>query len=831
MASGFRQWQWLVRRDWQVREVRIMIAAIWIAVATVATVSLFADRLQQSVDASGRQFLAADRQLRGSFKPPESWLREAQRLNLRHARMLRFTTMLADGAGLQLTQIKAVGPRYPLAGLVQVRNGLQAPVQSLDHGPAPGRIWVDARLLSLLNVTVGDQVSVGRLKLSISRVLVQEPDAGFSFGGLAPHALMNLGDVPATGVVQPGSRLRWIDFFSGPADSLARLHRHIKPELRPDQRWVSVKEGRPAVSRTIERAHRFLLLGGSLAVLLALLAIAVASRQYAVRQLDAVALLKTLGLTHRRIILMYAGRLLAWGVLGTLLGVLTALPFAAFLSSLAERMLGASLAGSTRPLAAWPSLVTAVVAVTAFAFPPIWRLRHVPPMRVLREMASEGAGRIRLDVVVAALAAMVLLGLYGREPWLVASLAGGSLLLALAVGVLGYMGLAFLRRLHHGGGIWRLALLGIRRHQRSALSQVAVTALVVMLAGVLYLVRTSLLQDWRAQLPLDAPNEFLINIAPDTVPRIKTFLSGYQLQSSRFYPMVRGRLTAINGEGVDKAVANPERVEALHRELNLTWSDNLPTDNHLVEGRWWSAVPARGPPPISVEKRLAGELGLSVGDRVSFVIGDRTLQTRVASIRTVDWESMRPNFYVIFPPGALDGLPVTWINSFYLPPGQRDLLNHLSRAFPTVTVLDIEHLLSRVRDIIGQVTGAVQSLLVMVLAAAVLVVIAILGVTLPERQREGALLRTLGGSRRQLVVSALIEFALLGLMAGLIGVLAAELAVWALQYRLFSGQFQWHLTIWIWLPPAAAILLAAVGVLQVRGVVRVSPMSLLRRLD
>ena len=831
MAAWLRQCFWLLRRDWQVREVRIMVAALWVAVATVATVSLFADRLQQSVDASGRQFLAADRQLRGSFKPPPAWQKEAVRLGLRHARMVRFSTMLSAPRGLQLTEIKAVGGHYPLAGRIQVRNGPRTPIQRLDHGPSRGRIWVDARLLSLLNIGIGDRVGVGRLQLQVSRILIQEPDASFNFGGLAPHALMNLDDVPATGVVQPGSRMRWVDFFSGPTADLERFHRLIRPEMRPDQRWVGVREGRPAVSRTIERAHRFLLLGGSLAVMLALVAMAVASRQYAVGQLDVVALLKTLGLPHRRIVSLYAGRLLVWGLGGTLLGLVTALPFSYFLLDLARQLLAAPLAGSYRITAVWPALVTALVAMAAFAFPPIWRLRRVPPMRVLRDLSFRGAGRVHLDLALAVVAALVLLWLYGRELWLVIALSLGALVLGLSILALGYLGLAALRRLRHGRGLWRLALLGIRRHQRSALSQVAVTALVVMLAAVLYLVRTSLLQDWRAQLPPDAPNEFLINIAPQAVSQVRRFLSDHHLEASRFYPMVRGRLTAINGRAADKVVTNAQSVEALHRELNLTWSATLPPGNRLVSGHWWSSGEDKGMPPVSVEQRLARELGLSLGDRVTFAIGDRQINARVASIRTADWQSMRPNFFIIFPPGALKGFPVTWINSFYLPAAQRDLLTSLSKRFPTVTVLDIDHLLARVRAIVNQVVGAVQALLAMVLVAAVLVVIAVLSATLPERKREGALLRTLGGSRRQIRFGALLEFALMGLIAGLAGVAAAELVVWALQYRLFSGEFRWHPSVWLWLPPAAAILLALVGAAQLRDVVRVSPMTLLRSLD
>lgn len=831
MKLWFRQWRWLARRDWHLREVRILVVALWVAVATVATVNLFADRLQQSVSASGSQFLAADRQLRGSFKPPQAWLDRAHNLGLRHARMLHFSTMLSSGTQLQLTEIKAVGAHYPLAGKVQVRAQPKAPLQRVGHGPAPGHIWVEARLLPLLHVKVGDAVTVGRKTLMITRLLVQEPDAGFSFESLAPRALINLQDVPATGVVQPGSRIRWVDFFSGSDPALAQFHQFIKPHLRPDQRWVGIQQGRPEVSRNIDRAHRYLLLGASVAVLLSLLAMAVASRQYALRQLDAVALLKTLGLTHGRIASLYGARLGALGLVGTVLGLIAAWPLNLLLVHMAQQMLGTELAGHTRIGSMWPALVTAVVAVGVFAFPPVWRLRRVPPMRVLRDLAFQGAGRVRWDLVMAIVAALALLELYARQPWLVVALTGGALILILFVGGMGVLGLLLLRRIRHGAGIWRLALLGIRRHHRAALAQLGVTALVVMLAAVLYLVRTSLLSDWQAQIPPQAPNQFLINIAPDAVPQVKQFLNQHDLKASRFYPMVRGRLTAINGQPVDKVVANAAHVEALHRELNLSWSEKLPQDNKLVSGDWWPSGKVGEPVPISLEQRLAKQLNLSVGDKVKFVLADRSLETQVRSIRKVDWTSMKPNFYVLFPPKALQGFAVTWINSFYLPPGRNNTLNQLVHQFPTVTVLDIQHLISRLRDIIHQVTSAVQALLVMVLAAAVLVVMAILGATLPERQREGALLRTLGGTQKQLVWASLMEFAILGLLAGLVGVLAAQVVLWGLQYRLFSGAFQWHGGVWLWLPPASAVLLALVGVAQLGTVLRVSPMTLLRRLE
>ncbi|WP_227519967.1 ABC transporter permease [Mangrovitalea sediminis] len=819
---------WLGRRDWALREVRVTLLAVLVAVATVATIGLFADQLQRSVMASGSQFLAADRQLRGSQPMAEDWLKDSATLGLRHAAMVRFSSMLFADQHLQLASVKAVGSAYPLAGQVTVRDTPSGPVRRLAHGPAPGKLWVDARLLPLLHINVGDSVQVGQASFKVAAILVQEPDAGLSMLGLAPRVLMNLDDVAATGVIQPGSRVAYVDFFSGSDPQLSRFHDWLKTRLRPDQRWIGVKEGRPAVSRTIDRAERFLMLGGSLAVLMALVAIAVASRQYAIRQLDTVALLKTFGLTQARINRLYLGRLASWTLIGTGGGLLLALPLWFALAQLAKRWITTPLAWSLNPVALWPAAVTAVVALFAFALPPIVRLRKVPAMRVLRSLPGVDLVGIVPDVTLALLAMVALIALYARNLWLVAALLGGLAALLLLLVLIGW-GLAnLLSRVGQGGGTWRLALIGMRRHRRALLSQVAVVGLTMMLVGTLYLVRTSLLQSWQRQLPAEAPNEFLVNIAPDAVPQVRRFLDQNNLSASHLYPMVRGRLTEINGKPVRQVVSDANEVEALNRELNLTWMEKLPADNKLVEGRWWRTGITD---EVSVEQRLAEKLGLHPGDRVTFVIGAQQLTATVASIRSVDWESMRPNFYVAFPPGALADYPATWITSFYLPHAQRLLLDRFNREFPTITVLDIAHLINRIHDIVGQITQAVEALLVMILAAALLVVIAVLGATLPERQREGALLRTLGARRATLVRSTLLEFALIGAMAGLAGVAAAEGAVWLLQYRLFSGTFEWHLGLWLVLPVLSALLMAVVGRLQLKPVLTVSPMLLLRQLE
>jgi putative ABC transport system permease protein len=422
-----------------------------------------------------------------------------------------------------------------------------------------------------------------------------------------------------------------------------------------------------------------------------------------------------------------------------------------------------------------------------------------------------------------------LVWLYAREITLVLALLGGLAALLVILVVLGWLMVVGLRRVSGGGNAWRLALVALYRHRRASLAQIAVFSMTLMLACTLVLVRSSLLDDWQAQLPEDTPNHFLINIAPDAVDEVEEFLQARSLPLDTLYPMVRGRLTELNGQPVQEAVSKDERVGALNRELNLTWMDQLPDDNRIIDGEWFEKGQTSG---VSVEAELAEKLGLKLGDRLGFTIGSDKVSAEISSIRTVQWDSMKPNFYMTFPPGgALDTMPATWITSFHLPSEQKSELNEFSRAFPTISVLEVDRIIERIRSIVQQVTQAIEAILVMILAAALVVMAAVVSATLQDRQREGALLRTLGGRQSLLVRSTMVEFALLGFFAGILGVASAEATVWALQYRMFEGEFSWHWGVVLPIPLISALLLSIFGRLQLKPVLEVSPMLLLRRLE
>ncbi|SFM21010.1 ABC transporter permease [Marinobacter zhejiangensis] len=819
-----------VSRDMRERDVRVVILALVVAVATVATIGLFASLLQRTLVASASTFLAADRQLEAEHgRPiPAEWWQAAESRQLDTARMVEFSTMVFGNDRFQLVSVKAVDDGYPLRGDVEIQPGLAGERVTVGHGPARGEVWLNPRLLRLLSLDLGDTVEVGNLTLTVTNLLIREPDGGFSMAALAPRIMMHADDVPATGVVREGSRVEFVALFAGQEEQLEDYYRWLEPRLEPAHDWKSVKDGQ-ALSRSLERAERFLNLGGSLAVLLAAVAVAVASREYALGQRDTVALLKTLGVTGHRIAAMYLKKLLLWGVAGCLAGLVIALPLvwalALALAAILERPV--DLVFDAHALV--PALLTVLVALFGFAYPPIRRLRGVAAMRVLRSDPGESSWKASGDIVIAGLAVFGLVWFYAGEPMMVLGLLGGAVVLLAVLSLVAWLLVLGLRRVAGGASAWRLALVALYRHRHSTLSQISVFAMTIMLAVTLVLVRSSLLDEWQGQLPADAPNHFLINIAPGDVEAVSGFWQerGYPLED--LYPMVRGRLTELNGQPVKEAVSKDERINALNRELNLTWMPAMPEDNRLVAGQWFGPGDTRG---VSVESELAEKLGLKLGDRLGFTIGADTLTEPVTSIRTVQWDSMKPNFYMAFPPGSdLEAMPATWITSFYLPASGKNQLNDFAEQFPTVSVLEVDHIIERIRDIVSQVTQAIEAILALILAAALVVMAAVVSATLRDRQREGALLRTLGGEQRLLVRSTMLEFAVLGFIAGILGVVAAEFAVWALQQKLFDGGFRWHWNVVLPVPLASAVLLALFGRWQLGPVLSVSPMLLLRRLE
>jgi len=818
----------LLGRDWRAGELHILAAAIVIAVAASTAIGFFTERLGRGLENQSADFLGADLVLVSPRPVAAAWLEQARGRGLRVSETLEFASVVVSGETLQLASIRSVDAAFPLCGSLRTAPRpfvADAPARGI---PEPGEAWAAPRLLTALSLQPGDRVEVGATSLVISRVLTFEPGQVGDVFGLSPRLLVNAADVPAMQVVQPGSRLSYQYLFAGETRALNGFRNWLQPRLGPSHRLVGVHEGRRAVGSALERAERFLGLAVIAAIVLAGVAIVMAARRYSERHFDVSAMLRCLGASQRDLLWLYTMQLAALGLLASALGCLLG-----WLAQLGLLVLLAEVLPLTPSVPGlWPvlaGLATGLVVLAGFALPPVLRLRGVPPLRVLRRDLAPLPSNAWLVYGIALAAIVALMWRYTDSPMLLLAVLAGSVTAVAVLGLLAYVLLTLGRRLHLRVGIaWRFGLNNLWRRRASSLSQILAFSLALLAMAVLGLVRTDLLSTWKNQLPADVPNHFAVNILPCQVDTVRGFLAAHALQTSQFYPMVRGRLTRINGEAVRRAVSREARDDnALNRELNLTWTLGLQADNRIVAGHWFQAADT-GRPLVSVEAKLAERLGIGLGDELGFTVGAEAFTARVNSIRSVQWDSFRPNFYMVFPPGVLEKFAATWMTSFFLPPGDKPVLVDLVHDFPAITILEMDLIIEQVGRIFSQVTLAVEYVLVFVLLAGFAVLFASLQASLDERLYEGALLRALGASRRQLRAGHLAEFAALGLLAGLVAAIGTECLAWVLYTRVLHFDYSFKWPVWVLTPLLGALLIGAAGYHGTRPVVRRSPVLLLR---
>ncbi|MCR4332176.1 MAG: FtsX-like permease family protein, partial [Sulfuricaulis sp.] len=704
--KNFRLALRLLVRDWRAGELRLLAAAVVIAVGAVTAIGFFSDRLNRAMTYQSADLLGADLRLTSPEPAPSSWLKEAAGQGLRYAETIEFASVVVNAEKLQLSSVMAAGPGYPPRGALRTAPALYAPDTKTGDIPAPGSAWVEPRVLQALGLTIGGRIEIGSAAFSVTRVLTYEPGRAGSFFTFAPRALIPLADVAATGVVQPGSRVNYSYLFAGTDADLARYQTWLTPRLGANHRLLDVRDGNSSIGRALGRAERYLGLTSLLAVILAGVAIAMGARRYSARHFDVSAMLRCFGATQRDIVVLFAPQFLLLGLAASALGCALGWLAQEAIFYLLEDLRPAGLPpAGVAPVAF--GFFTGLIALAGFALPPLLRLKHVPPLRVLRRELAPLPPSAWIVYGSAAAAVLVLMWRYTGSLLLTAGVLAGSLAAAGALAALAGALLAMSRRMPRRVGVaWRFGMNNLWRRTRTSIGQILAFGLALMAMAVIALLRTDLLSTWQTQLPPDTPNHFAFNILPQDVAAMQRFFATNRIQTSALYPMVRGRLTEINGKPVTQAVTKEEsNNEALQRELNLSWTGSVPPDNRLVRGTWWE-TPAPGK-RVSVEEKLARKLGIELDDELRFSIAGETLRARVASIRSVQWDSFHPNFYMIFPPGALDDFPATYLTSFHLAPDHKSLLTALVRAFPAVTVLEMDQVLAQVRVILGQVTAAV----------------------------------------------------------------------------------------------------------------------------
>jgi putative ABC transport system permease protein len=826
-------------------ELWVIAFALMLAVLTVVSLSGITDSVRSALMQRSSNFTAADKVLRSSSPFQPEILQQAEQLGLQTAQQIQFNTMLFAGDNMQLVNVKAVSSQYPLRGelLLDTTAGQNSIV-------APGSVYLEARLAQILAVRVGDLLDVGAAKLKVGGIILEEPDAPLNLFGGQPRVMMHLSDVAATEVIQPGSRISYRYLFAGSEVKLKQLETDIKPLLNANDRWQQL-DRQSAVGSALDRAERFLLLAGLLGIVLAAAAAAVAANRYSQRHQMAVAVIKALGVTAplaRKIYFSHLALVTGFASLcGLLLGLLANFAVQGILGQWIE---GYQAVFSSK--SAWLGISTALICSLLFSLRPVWRLTAVPAIEVLRQ--QNGDSRIDYwQLLSGSVAVLALMWLFSGDIWL-----SGMLFLACAGFGLCLLGFAAVlvrvaKPMAAGqSSALKLALANLRRRLWQNSFQLMTFSLALFLTLVLYFLRAELLEQWKQQVPENAPNQFLVNMTATEKDQIAQQLQQAGLATGTFYPMISGRVLAVNGEmlqepeqddgaaprsnqaskqqsseqsAAQQSTAEPASGrQGFGRELNLSWLSELPANNQITAGQWFD-----GPAQVSVEQQQAERLQLKLGDKLTFAIGGQQFDATVSSFRKVDWNSLQPNFFMLLSPDLMEHFPATYLTAFYLPETQQSVLTALLKQFPTVSVISVAVILQQVTSIIDQVSLALTLILTLVFAAAVLVLVAQVQATVEQREQELAILRTLGARGRFLRQAVLYEFAALGLLAGVFATILAEVLLAIVQMRMFQLPFNLHQSLWGLGPVTGVVLLTVLGALLLRGILQPTPASLIRR--
>lgn len=818
----------LLGREWHSGELRVLISALLVAVAGITAVGFFVDRIEGAMEGRASQLLASDLLVTSRDPIPEELEVKAKTRGLATARTLTMRSVVLAGETMRLTEVKAVTKGYPLRGTLMDSSEPFGQGRRTNEIPASGTAWLEGRLLAALGLQVGDRFELGAASFTIDRVLVSEPDRGGQLFNIAPRVMINMDDVEATQLVLPGSRVRHRLLFAGETGDVDDWRLSLDGQLPKNLELQGIRSARPELRRALERAEQFLGLAALVGVMLAGAAIAVSASRHARRHLDTAALMRCMGASQRSVVRIFALQLLvlalACGCIGSGLGYLGQFGLSELVGGLVVKDL--PTAGVTPLLA---GMAIALVTLAGFGVPPLARLKDVPPARVLRRDLT-GQSLPSWAVYASSLVTLALIAWWQAGHWkLAAMVLGGTIgtVIVLAGGAwLMVKGLNLGRT--HSGSALRFAIAGLTRRASSSVAQVVAFGLGMLALMLLTLVRGELLDEWKGALPADAPNFFLINIQPDEVNDVRNYLEKEGLQLSAFYPFIRGRISSVNGEQLDaEGFADPRARRLSEREHNLSFVAMQPTHNTLSAGRWWNPNDSTAA-EFSVEHDIARTLGLEIGDALAFDIAGEEVVGKITSTRNVEWESFNVNFFFVGNPALMQEQPATYATSFHLPEGERRVLAEMVRRFPSITVMDVDALMTQVRGIMDHASTGIEYVFGFTLIAGLMVLLATIQSTLDERRHESAVLRTLGARRKLLVSSLLIEFALLGALAGALSAAAANVIGLVVADQIFGFSLSLQPEMWLAGVGFGAVGVAVAGYLGTRSVLNQPPLHTLR---
>ena len=834
----------LLEHEFRRGELTIICLAIVLAVATVFSLSGFSGQIKQALLTSSSSYIAADRVLRTSRVIDPEILLKSKQLQLKVAEKVETESMVFAGERMLLSELSVISDLYPLRGQLKVKHSVAQQVATVEHAPPQGSVWVEPSVLNRLNVKLGDQLDVGLASFVIAGIITDIPDRSYRAFIAGPTIIVNIKDLPKTQLVQPGSRLTYKYLFAGDNEAIQALESWVQPKLNDAQRFYDAKQAQSRLSNTLTTAEKFLSLASLLGIVLAAVAVAVASRRYGQRHQPMVAVFKALGADLSHIRKLYY---LHWSLL-SLISISIGLAVGYALLVLGVNAIDSYLSLDNTQLGFQPfgiAVITGLLCAVAFAVEPLKKLVNTSPLKVIRGFNEEKSARFGLHQLVPLLALFALLMLFSQDLRMSLSLLAGGIIVSVIL-------LAFGRGLmsagrsvgSQAGKSWHLALANLKRRASENSVQLVSFTIAIKLLLLITVMKTSIISEWQQQFPENTPNHYVMNIAQEQLADINSFVDQNNIQSQGFYQVFRGRLAEINSEELvsraelkdaekqrkETGEDNDETRQArqgVGRELGLTWHDDIPYQNKLVEGQWWTASDKEG--QVSVESGMAERLSIKLGDKLTFDIGGQRFTVPVTSIREVNWQSRQLNFIMVFNKPVLEAFPATFISAWMVPESQNIDLSLFFKQFPTVTMMDFGAILKQLFQVIDQVSVAIELILILVVLAGSLVLIAQVQASMEERERELAILRTLGAKGALLRNSILFEFVALGAIAGLMASFAMEIAVYFLQTQVFDMPASFHFSYWLLGIGAGAAFVGSIGLISCWRLLKLSSVTLIRR--
>src|SRR5687768_15693815 len=824
LALAFRT----LLREWRSGELGVLVLAITVAVAALTGVGFLVNRIGIAVDNQAGEVLAADLRLESGQLMDDKAMAEAGRRGLDVARSTGLFSVVFNGDVNQLTSLRAVSEKYPLRGRVMLSDEPFGAPDAARGNPASGEVWPDSRLAAALGAGVGTELNIGARTFRVARILITRPDQGATFLELAPSLIMNELDLDSTQLIQPGSRLRRAQLFAGPRNEVATFKEWLEANKKPNEEIEDVEDSAPQIKSAIDRSSRFLSIASLVAVLLCSIAVAMAARRYVHRHLDSVALLKTLGATRSLTLTVSLVQLALVGLLAAAIGALLGFGAQAWL----VKALTGLLRGDLPPPGLAPlgiGFLTAFAVLTGFALPPLLQLSKTPALRVLRRDVGPPQPLVILAFGPAVLAVAFLIYWVLGDARTALTFVGGLIAFVLVVAGAGWGLVRLASRMRGGVGVsWRYGIANLGRRRTESVVQLTAFAHGLMMLLLLAVVRNDLLADWRRSLPADTPNFFFVNIPADENAEFAKFLEERGAQHMRVRPMVRARMTQINGKAIEEIEFETQRGRNFaDRDQNITWAEQLGRDNEVTAGKWFTKAD-HGKPLVSISTEYAEEMKLNLGDELSFDVAGEAYSARVSSVRRVKWDSFQPNFFLMFAPGLLEGTQGTWMTAAHLQSNNPKIIGDLVRRFPSVSVFNVDDLLNQVRSVVDKAVAAVQSVFVFTLCAGLVVLIAAVQASREERRYESAILRTLGANRMTVLKGLLAEFATLGVLSGVLASAGASIAGFFFAKQVLQIPYTLDPFVWLYGVLGGGMLVCLAGWLATRSVVNQPPSLTLR---